>query len=76
MIEGPKGQPTLGLDRIDWADLDHNGDVLCAIEGRLYRCPVQSLADREDGPRLTLVADLNELTFEAVAAPDWARRWP
>jgi hypothetical protein len=57
------------LGRIDWADVDHNGDVLFARQGCLFRL----------GYRRTnaiLVADLNGLRFEPVAPPAIARSWP
>lgn len=61
------------LGRIEWADIDHNGDVLYAIEGRLYRLS-------RDGSKAIfgaakLVADLNDMKFEAIRAPEKMRRW-
>jgi hypothetical protein len=62
----------LDLGEIDWADTDHNGDVLFARDGCLYRL-AQPLVS---GAAPKLVADLNVLSFETRAAPGFARGWP
>jgi hypothetical protein len=51
--------------QIDWADLDHNGDVLIAADGRLMRASVR---ESPKGIELvtTIVADLNGMTFEGI----------
>ena len=53
----------LDLGDIDWADFDHNGDVLYAFNGALYRRGSNGEADAK------LVRDLNNLKFEARIAP-------
>ena len=66
------GRTIRDFGRIDWIDADHNGDILLAREGKLERLP---------HPKLTgdacphVVADLNNMQFEAITAPRWARTW-
>jgi hypothetical protein len=67
---------SLDLGRIDWADLDHNGDVLYAAEGCLYRLdPVQAFKSGTGLTAAKQVADLNDMVFEPIKAPDNATRW-
>lgn len=68
----PATGPILDLGEIDWADADHNGDVLFARDGCLYRI-AQPLSPAAT-PRL--VTDLNPLGFEMRAAPGFAAGWP
>lgn len=56
--------------RIDWADFDHNGDVIYGKDGCLFRLVARS---RSFEPRL--IADLNAMEFEPVAPPASARTW-
>ncbi|MBM3607668.1 MAG: hypothetical protein FJX29_04310 [Alphaproteobacteria bacterium] len=67
------------LGRIDWADADHNGDVLYAAEGCLYRLRLdRSTRDSHNLIALTQpkrVADLNPMTFEPLAPPPAAKKW-
>jgi hypothetical protein len=71
----PEVGAVFNFGRVDWADVDHNGDVLYAKEGCLYRLrkprPPNG-AGRYD-PRL--IADLNNMVFSAVPAPTEALRW-
>jgi hypothetical protein len=62
------------LGRIDWADVDHNGDVLYAARGCIFRLRNDLVALDDAQP--TMIADLNALEFAGVVAPDWATRWP
>ena len=55
--------------RIDWIDVDHNGDILLAREGRLERLRRGEIR----AGSLKLVADLHGMTFEPVEAPAWAQ---
>ena len=55
---------------MDWADADHNGDMLYALAGCLYRIRA---GDLMTGDAL-LVADLNGMVFEPMKAPDEALR--
>ena len=63
------------LGRIDWADVDR-GDVLWSKGGRLFRLagPTRRGMPLDAEPKL--VADLNDMTFEAIEAPKKATRWP
>jgi hypothetical protein len=74
-IIGPDQSVLRELGRVDWADLDHNGDVLWAWAGKLWRLTrerrVAAFADTE--PRL--LADFNAMTFEPVVPPPRARLW-
>jgi hypothetical protein len=53
----------LDLGDIDWVDFDHNGDVLYAFNGALFRRGKNGVGDAR------LVRDLNDLKFEARIAP-------
>jgi hypothetical protein len=72
---GPAQTTLRDHGRVDWADLDHNGDVLWAWAGKLWRLPrpkrVADFATAE--PRL--LADFNDMRFEAIAPPASATRW-
>jgi hypothetical protein len=63
-LRGPSGT-VRPFGRVDWADADHNGDVLYADAGCIYR-----LRAKEDSGVITgeaqLIEDLNAMTFEAV----------
>ncbi len=71
-IENAEGAMARDLGRVDFAELDHNGDALYGADGKLWRLPAPQLA--ESTPRL--IADLNDMTFEAIEAPAAARRRP
>jgi hypothetical protein len=74
-VLGPDGAVLRELGRVDWADLDHNGDVLWAWAGKLWRLRrTKRVADfAETAPRL--LADFNDMKFEAIAPPPSAQRW-
>jgi hypothetical protein len=63
------------LGRTEWADWSHDGDLLFAKNGALYRA-------RRQGNQLTplrkavQVADLSPLKFEAREAPHDVLKWP
>lgn len=59
------------LGRLDWADWDHDGSLLFARNGCLFRRDVRT-PDTEP----MLVADLRDQVFTNVLPPDEARRWP
>ena len=69
-----KEPAAIDLGRLDWADWDHDGSLLYATDGGLYRRDVAGRA--ADAPRVKRVADLRDQLFENVRAPDEARRWP
>jgi hypothetical protein len=58
----------LGL--LDWADWSHDGDLLFAKAGCLYRQSLTKNAMRKE----RLLADFNSHLFEALEAPQWARK--
>jgi hypothetical protein len=71
-VLGPDGTVLRELGRVDWADLDHNGDVLWAWAGKLWRLTrTKRVADT--APRL--LADFNDMRFEAIESPPAARKW-
>ena len=74
-VLGPDGAVLRELGRVDWADLDHNGDVLWAWAGKLWRLrrTKSVTAFAEAAPRL--LADFNDMSFAPVEPPAWARRW-
>jgi hypothetical protein len=59
------------LPDCEWADWDHQGDLLMAREGRLWRARVVRGVLQE--PRMLI--DLREERFEPVVAPPSARTW-
>ena len=56
---------------LDWADWDHQGELVYAKDGCLFRHRFEK--KRPSVSRL--IADLNAFTFQEVPAPDLARRW-
>ena len=63
------------LDRIGWADWSHDGDLLYATQGKLYRCEREP--QRLALPlRSRLLRDFSDLRFRELAPPQEARRWP
>jgi len=60
-----------------WADWHTNGDLLFALDGRLYRLPAASAGKAVSDPveNAMLVADLAPLRFANIVAPDWAKQW-
>jgi hypothetical protein len=59
----------------DWVDWDHEGSLLYAEEGRLYRQRAPASLSVPMQPS-RLVADLRDQAFERLEAPAWATRWP
>jgi hypothetical protein len=67
-----EGKPdTEDLGRLDWADWDHDGSLLFAREGCLFR---RDLGAAKARPKL--VADLRDQVFTNVLPPEEARAWP
>ena len=64
------------LGRVDWVDADRNGDVLWSAGGRLFRLAGPTRQGMAIDAEPKLVADLNDMTFEAIEAPKRALRWP
>jgi hypothetical protein len=65
------------IENCSWADWQANGDLLFALDGKLYRLAAALAQEPVLDPveNATLVADLAPLRFQNVAAPDWARQW-
>lgn len=59
---------TISLGRIDWADWDHDGDLLFARTGKLYRLDAAH-ARKLDTAKARELVDLGKLRFEAKRAP-------
>ena len=64
------------IGRVDWVDADHKGDVLWSQAGKLFRLagPARRAMKIDAEPKL--VADLNDMAFEAIEAPKRAMKWP
>lgn len=58
----------------DWADFAHDGDLLYAARGCLYRVPWRK--KQLVGADTRCVADLVDDSFAPVPPPAWAERWP
>lgn len=78
VVRGENGVVLRRLDNCSWADWAANGDLLFALESRLYRLPQKQTGDPAADPvdNAKLVADLAPLAFQPIASPDWARAWP
>lgn len=64
------------LGRLDWADWDHDGSLLLAEGGRLFRLRLgRGTTPLRDLARLKEVADLRKMTFVERTAPAEATRW-
>lgn len=74
-VVGPTGVLE-DLGRVDWADVDHNGDVLFARDGCLFRRRHAQLRSGAKAEPAKLVADLNDLHFDSIVSPRSARSWP
>lgn len=75
-ITDKDGNQLLDLGRCDCADLDSNGDVLFAREGRIFRLPVP--AKTKGGLQMrtaTMLVDLNDEKFVEVVPTIQARTW-
>lgn len=65
-----RGSVQRDLGRVDWADTDHNGDILYAANGCLHRIRAGNLMTGD----AALVADLNGMRFMLVRPPPAALR--
>lgn len=65
------------IKNCSWADWQANGDLLFALDGKLYRLAAGVAGATVSSPveSANLVADLAPLRFQNVAAPDWAMAW-
>lgn len=66
----PDGDSVMINGHTTWADWDHRGRLVCAVDGMLY-----ALDPAEPNANRTLIADFNGQTFEPIQAPDWATKW-
>lgn len=66
------GETVREFGRVDWIDADHNGDILLAREGKLERL-AHAKFTRGGAPRV--IADLNDMRYERIVSPPWARTW-
>jgi hypothetical protein len=64
------------LGPIEWVDADHKGDVLWSRAGKLFRLAGPTRHGMKIDAEPKLVADLNDMTFEAIEAPRRATTWP
>jgi len=64
------------LGHLDWVDVDHAGDVLWSARGQLFRLAGPTRRGMDIAAEPKLVADLNDMVFEAIGAPRRARAWP
>ena len=74
-VVGPTGVLE-DLGRVDWADVDHNGDVLFARDGCLFRRRHGRFRSGAKAESAKLVADLNGLHFGSIVSPRSAHSWP
>ena len=70
-----KGGPVLKLGRVDWCDLDVNGDILWAWAGRLWRLEFRRSPHALKLAQPKLLADFNDMVFENIKASDTDRQW-
>ena len=59
------------LGETDWADWDHQRDLVFAKNGCLYR---HKHFFKRNADEAILIADFNNQKFEAMEAPEWARK--
>jgi hypothetical protein len=64
------------LGPVEWVDADHRGDVLWSRHGRLFRLAGPTRQGMKLDAEPKLVADLNDMKFEAIEAPKRATKWP
>lgn len=65
------------IESCSWADWHKNGDLLFALDGKLYRLAAAKTQEPAQTPieNAKLVADLAPMRFQNVVAPDWAKQW-
>ncbi len=70
-----QGKSVLNIGRVDWCDLDDNGDILWAWMGKLWRLKYRRNPLGFKLAQPILLHDFNDMVFEEIKAPDDARRW-
>jgi len=63
------------LGRVDWVDAGPNGDVLWSAGGKLFRLAGPWRRGANIDAEAKLVADLNDMAFEAIEAPKRVMHW-
>jgi hypothetical protein len=74
-VKDTKTGSTIMLERTEWADWCHSGDLLFAKEGRLFRLGFTGEGVLHELKTAKLIIDLSERTFTALAAPAEAKQW-
>ena len=74
-VKDNKTEATIAIERTDWADWCHSGDLLFAKDGRLFRLGFTSKGGLNELADAKLVIDLNGRTFTALEAPAEAKKW-
>lgn len=59
---------------LDWADFDHDGDLLLSKKGCIWRIPHKEIGLPGVEPRC--IANFSDMRFEPVTAPPDASHWP
>jgi hypothetical protein len=66
---------TIALERTDWADWCHSGDLLFAKDGGLFRLGFSREGVLNELADAKLVIDLNDRAFTELVAPAEAKQW-
>ena len=69
------GKTILELGRVDWCDLDHNGDILWAWAGKLWRMKYNRDPRAFKLAQPKLLGDFNDMVFEEMEPSPEARKW-
>lgn len=64
-----QGEEIIDLGKTDWADWDHNGDLLYTQNGVIFR------AKKDDLKNSLRLIDLTGSKFEPISAPEEFRNW-
>lgn len=75
VVQDKKNGSTLKLERTDWADWCHSGDLLFAKQGRLFRLGFSGAGELNELTSAKLVIDLNDRVFTELEAPYEAKQW-
>lgn len=75
LVRDKQDDSTLKLERTEWADWCHSGDLLFARQGRLFRLGFSDEGELNDLAAAKVVIDLNDRSFVEVEAPFAAKQW-
>lgn len=68
--------PLYKISEANWADWGHNGDLLFAKDGKLFRILFSQLPLTPDSKCCAaMIKDLNDSRFEEILTPPWAQSW-